>query len=317
MKHQIVVNNTYNIKHIKVDFTDHKVTSNGVELSLDLKAALVLQLLIEHEGTTVHSNDFMDQVWHDKPSSPEVIPAAIARLRKMFKLAGISEDLIVTVHKIGYRFEAPVETHTSSPAPRKTTPFNRVKTWALIVMAGLLAFLAYQYKPSTLQVSSINNQQHNKTTQITKESLSKVTQIFILRHGEKTDDAAEDPELSDAGIKRSQYWKKVLQHTTFDQVFTTEFKRNIQTANLIASNSSVKPELYYPMSFDVLNFMNQIKGQTVLIIGHSNTIPDMVNRLINETKYPPMSHQNYNILYTITIGNDGETSSSMLHIEMP
>ncbi|TDR16362.1 winged helix-turn-helix domain-containing protein [Marinicella litoralis] len=309
------MNPTYNIKHIKVDFTDHIITSNGVELSIDLKAVMVLQMLIEHEGTTVHSNDFMDQVWHDKPSSPEVIPAAIARLRKMFKQAGISEDLIVTVHKVGYRFEAPIDANnTTNITPPDNKSTHKTLVWLLLIaLLGSLAFIYQQNRQETGKSISSANQ----TSKIIEESKSNVTQIYILRHTEKADETSENPVLSPAGIARAKYWKKVLQHTSFDQVFTTEFKRNIQTANLIASNSSVKPEMYYPMSFDVVNFMNQIKGQTVLIIGHSNTIPDMVNRLINETKYPPMSHQNYNILYTITINENGETSSSMLHIEMP
>jgi len=71
------------------------------------------------------------------------------------------------------------------------------------------------------------------------------------------------------------------------------------------------------MSFNVLKFISLIRGEKVLIIGHSNTIPDMVNRLIDETKYPPMSHENYNVLYIVSINKNGDTSSSMLHIEMP
>ena len=71
------------------------------------------------------------------------------------------------------------------------------------------------------------------------------------------------------------------------------------------------------MSFDTVKFIKEIQGQKVLIIGHSNTIPDMVNRIIDETMYPPMSHKNYNLLYLITINENGNTSSSVLHIEMP
>ncbi len=314
------MNKTYNIKHIQIDFTDHKITSNGIELSIDQKAVMVLQLLIEHAGTTVHSNDFMDQVWHDKPSSPEVIPAAIARLRKMFKLAGISEDLIVTVHKVGYRLEPPEDPVNTDTTNQPNNNSYLIKTVLVIMATIMAAIFTYKFteknRPTGLKQVSVRQIPQEVTT-LTNESSSQTTQIFILRHTEKADDTSENPELSAAGIERAKYWKTVLQHTTFDQVFTTEFIRNIQTAQLIASSSSVKPEMYYPMSFDVVKFINLIKGQTVLIIGHSNTIPDMVNRLIGETKYPPMSHQNYNILYTITINDNGETSSSMLHIEMP
>lgn len=306
----------HHIKHIRIDFDDHKITSNGVEVSIDYKAIEVLQLLIMHAGETVHSEQFMDSIWHDKPSAPEVIPAAIARLRKMFKKAGISDDLIVTVHKVGYRYEA-ITTDEDPPfeGHKQNRPKLKVALW-LLTVGGLLISLGLNIKHH-MNSNAEDQLAQIQAANIQQESASNTTQIYILRHTEKADETSENPNLSAQGIERAKYWKKVLQHTEFDQVFTTEFKRNIQTAELISAASSVKPELYYPMSFDVLKFLNLIKGQKVLIIGHSNTIPDMVNRLIDETKYPPMSHKNYNILYVITINENGDTSSSMLHIEMP
>ena len=307
---------THQIKHIRIDFDDHKVTSNGVEVSIDYKAIEVLQLLIKHAGETVHTEQFMDSIWHDKPSAPEVIPAAIARLRKMFKKAGIGDDLIVTVHKVGYRFEPLSE-------DEEHTLVNPKQSHSLLNVFFLILGLAGLFTSIGLNIKHyMNNNDEDQLAQIEaakiqQESASDATQIYILRHTEKADETSENPDLSVQGIERAKYWKKVLQHTEFDQVFTTDFKRNIQTAELISAASSVKPELYYPMSFDVLKFLNLIKGQQVLIIGHSNTIPDMVNRLIGETKYPPMSHKNYNILYIITINKNGDTSSNMLHVEMP
>lgn len=310
------MNTTYQIKHILLDFNDYKIFSNGVEMSIDHKAVEVMQMLIENAGQTVNSDDFMDQIWSNKPSSPEVIPAAIARLRKMFKKAGISDDIIVTVHKVGYRFE-PIDEVDTAPLYTKQNKRTLLKagTWAL-VLTGLLLSIGLNVKhyfnhPKEGEIVGIDAIERHQ------ESLSNVTQIYIIRHTEKTSDTQENPELSTTGIERALYWKKVLQHIQFDQVFTTDFKRNIQTAELISTDSSVKPELYFPMSFDVLKFINLIKGQKVLIIGHSNTIPDMVNRLIDETKYPPMSHENYNTLYLININKNGDTSSSKFHIEKP
>ena len=46
-------NNTHQIRHLSIDFTDHSISSNGVELSIDHKAVEVLQLLIAHAGHTV------------------------------------------------------------------------------------------------------------------------------------------------------------------------------------------------------------------------------------------------------------------------
>jgi broad specificity phosphatase PhoE len=234
----------------------------------------------------------------------------------MFKLAGISDELIVTVHKVGYRFEPIVEKTdmTDSHKTSKNTLFKWLEIGLILALLISLLFSTKQlFNPQTknTEVASYDE------AIITKQSTAEVTQIYILRHTEKADDNAEDPELSTQGIAHALYWRSVLQHTPFDQVFTTDFKRNIQTANLLTTESSIRPELYYPMSFDVLKFINQIRGQRVLIIGHSNTIPDMVNRLIGETIYPPMSHDNYDVLFIVTINKNGDTSSSMLHIQQP
>lgn len=307
------MNNTHQIKHIIIDFDDHKITSNGVDIGIDHKAVEVLKLLIENANETVSTDSFMDQVWANKPSSPEVVPAAIARLRKLLKQAGISDDLIVTVHKVGYRYE-PIEEQTTAYSDSERPQSRLKKIAGLLVLLALLVSLGWHFNTylnqhNKDQLNTINAAKRNQ------ESLSGVTQIYIIRHTEKVDDTAENPELSAAGIARAKYWKKVFQHIDFNQVFTTDFKRNVQTAQLISDDNSIKPELYYPMSFDVLKFINLIKGQKVLIIGHSNTIPDMVNRLIDETKYPPMSHENYNVLYIVNINKNGDTSSSMLNIE--
>lgn len=304
---------TYTIKHINIYFADHRVSSNGVDLNIDMKAVEVLQLLVNTPGETVSTDQFMDKIWHDKPSAPEVIPAAIARLRKMFKQAGISEELIVTVHKVGYRFVPPQTTESES----RDSGWRKQSWFATLLLLLLAALATSLYFNINMPKAVVFEDSNNNSVQLNQQNDSEATQIYILRHTEKADDVSEDPELSPLGIKHAKYWKKVLQHIEFNQVLTTDFRRNIQTAKLLSAESSVNPELYYPMSFDVLKFIRQIQGQTVLIIGHSNTIPDMVNRLIGESKYPPMSHNNYDLLFTITINKNGDTSSSMLHIEMP
>ncbi|MCF6299987.1 MAG: winged helix-turn-helix domain-containing protein [Proteobacteria bacterium] len=306
---------TYKIRHISIDFSDHKIRSNGIELGIDHKAVEVLEMLLKNDEKTVSFDAFMDKVWAGKPSSPEVIPGAIARLRKLFKLAGISEEMIVTVHKIGYRFEKLAELQPHAQEPQKKIP--TLFKWILFAfLAALFVSLMLNVK----QYKSMNKMLDLSKTQVAtikQESKSNVTQIYILRHTEKSDLSSEDPTLSEAGVKRANYWKQVVQHVDFDRIFTTNFIRNIETADIMAEGLNIKPELYYPMSFEVLKFVQKIQGQKVLIIGHSNTIPDMVNRLIDEIRYAPMSHKNYNLMYLITINENGDTSSSLLNIKTP
>jgi DNA-binding winged helix-turn-helix (wHTH) protein len=75
------------IEHLSIDFIDHSIKSNGIELNIDQKAVEVLKILIDNAGQTVTIDAFMQSVWKDKPSSNEVVTSAIARIRKLFKMA--------------------------------------------------------------------------------------------------------------------------------------------------------------------------------------------------------------------------------------
>lgn len=304
---------TYQIKHVQLDFTEHKITSQGREINIDQKAFDVLKIMIEQQGQVVPTEVFMQHVWGDKPSAIEVVPAAISRLRKLFKIAGITDELIVTVHKVGYKFVLIDQPQSAQPLS-KNTQLKRLKS--LLMATSIFLLMAIAYILWTLITPVNHTPAQSSPVARNNQSSSQHTQIYILRHTEKIDNSA-DPALSDAGIKRATYWRKVLQYIDFDAVFTTDFIRNRETAKIISQEFSVNTELYHPMSFDVIEFIAQIKGQKVLIIGHSNTIPDMANRLLGETIYPPMSHKDYNQLITITINNNGDTSSSWLHIEVP
>ncbi len=308
--------NSYQIKHVHLDFKEHKVTSKGVDINIDQKAFDVLKIMIDHENQVVTCETFMHNVWGQKPSSQEVVPAAISRLRKLFKTAGIDEELIVTVHKVGYKFVPPEKVQDDNDNDgainKKVNQLKYMLAASLLLLAFTLAYMLL----NTLQQENNSQSINPSEIPLNRESESNQTQIYILRHTEKIDNS-EDPGLSIAGEKRAAYWRKVLQYIQFDQILATNYKRNSETASIIAQGFNTKIEFYHPMSFEVLEFIAKVKGQTVLIIGHSNTIPDMANRILGESIYDPLSHKDYNKLILITINEDGSTSSTTLHIEVP
>ncbi|MEZ5497004.1 MAG: winged helix-turn-helix domain-containing protein [Gammaproteobacteria bacterium] len=313
-------NSTFQLKHLLINFQDLSISSYGVSIKIDNMAVEVLKILIENAGQTVHNDFLMNNVWQDKPSSPEVIPAAISRLRKMFKKTGIGDNLIVTVHKVGYRLDLSEKQGLQPEVADVLDKPNNKPYWLSLIVLGITGSIIY------FLMTYPNNENDNKTNTSNNSVQSEIpvqqtqgnsTQLFILRHTEKQSIETEDPELSSEGVERAKYWKKVLQHISFDAIYTTDFIRNVQTAKLIAGDENAKLEIYYPMSFEVVRFLQKVKGQKILIIGHSNTIPDMVNRLIGENSYPPMSHRNYNQMYIVTIDSSGEPSSILLHIEKP
>ena len=55
-------------------------------------------------------------------------------------------------------------------------------------------------------------------------------------------------------------------------------------------------------------FQKNTAGKTVLVVGHSNTTPAFVNKIIGEKKYKDIDENDNASLFIVTITKDGKTS---------
>ena len=136
---------------------------------------------------------------------------------------------------------------------------------------------------------------------------SEKTTYFLIRHAEKDQSNPDDknPHLSSVGFQRALQWSQVFKAVKIDSVYTTNYNRTVETANPTAASHHLKPIFYNPETIDIDKFKIQTKGKTVLIVGHSNTIPNFVNALIKQEKYSQMADTNNADLYIVTlIGNE-------------
>ena len=62
--------------------------------------------------------------------------------------------------------------------------------------------------------------------------------------------------------------------------------------------------IYYPNSLNANQLISDYKGKTILIVGHSNTIPNLVNNVIKEKVYREIDERTYNDLFIVQIKND-------------
>jgi broad specificity phosphatase PhoE len=119
--------------------------------------------------------------------------------------------------------------------------------------------------------------------------------VYIVRHGEKAVPNADgssgfmagDPPLSEAGKARAELLKKKLSGNKMGHIFSTKYQRNIQTAEPLALSEKIKIELYNPRPDSVESFLSRVKSikkKNVLIVGHSNTVDDLVNHFA-DVKY--------------------------------
>lgn len=137
------------------------------------------------------------------------------------------------------------------------------------------------------------------------------TTVYIVRHAEKdvSDIKNTDPTLSEAGRKRAKNLAAKLKKDKFDAVFSTKYKRTIETVNLIAKNSGIKIEYYSPSDFkglaEIIN--TKYKNKKVLIAGHSNTVLELVEALGVQRPLPSLTDDDYDFLFKITIDDSGNS----------
>ncbi len=150
-----------------------------------------------------------------------------------------------------------------------------------------------------------------------KENSVNTTTYYFIRHAEKdrSDASNKNPNLMQKGIFRAAKWSYVLEHITFDAVYSTDYNRTKQTAQPTAEKNNVEITIYDPKELNSKEFIKNTKGKTVLVVGHSNTTPMFVNAVIGKEKYESIDDSNNANLYIVTISSSGEISDTLLVID--
>ena len=103
--------------------------------------------------------------------------------------------------------------------------------------------------------------------------------LFLVRHAEKAMTGGNDPELSAVGQERAEALARILKDCKITAIFTTEFKRTQETAAPTAKATQVTPTIIAAKDIaGLVEKLRSLKGN-VLVVGHGNTIPDVVKAL--------------------------------------
>lgn len=147
-----------------------------------------------------------------------------------------------------------------------------------------------------------------------KESAKKndevITTYYFIRHAEKdrSDASNKNPELTEQGLKRAENWAKYFEDVQFDAIYSTDYNRTKQTAMPTAKANNLELQYYDPFKIKIEEFIETTKGETVLVVGHSNTTPQFVNKILEESKYEDIADDNNANLYKVTLSKNGKTS---------
>lgn len=127
--------------------------------------------------------------------------------------------------------------------------------------------------------------------------------VYLVRHAEKeTAPTLKDPPLTSAGQSRALALAAKLAQTPLSIVYTTRYARTQATAQPVVTARHLPLQEYDAKVPEALlaKLMSAHCGKQVLIIGHSNTVPDLLTRLgaqqapsIPETQYGDFFHLHY------------------------
>ena len=127
--------------------------------------------------------------------------------------------------------------------------------------------------------------------------------FYLIRHAEKEriNKSERDPKLNEKGIIRALNWKDYFIDKDISKIYSTNYKRTLETVKPIEEAIGLTAILYSPSNIDYKNFILSNKGEKVLIVGHSNTIPGFVNELINDQVYSQIDDLNNSNLYIVSL----------------
>lgn len=145
------------------------------------------------------------------------------------------------------------------------------------------------------------------------------TVIYIVRHAEKvTDDPSDkDPDLTKSGYQRARKLDTLLSNIPFDAVYSTPFKRTMETARPTAVRNKKAITPYPPNNPSVLaNLIQQNHpGKSVLVVGHSNTLVSLVKAFGGKTELTEIPESNYEYIFVVRIAENGEVQTETTNYE--
>jgi len=134
--------------------------------------------------------------------------------------------------------------------------------------------------------------------------------IFLVRHAEKQN-SSDDPALTEAGQRRAEALADLLQHSGIERIYSTDFARTRETAAPLAGRLDLPITLYDWEEMQALAADLKTSGLHSLVVGHSDTTPELVG-LLGGDPGPAIDEQaEYDRLYVVTVAADRSVTSEL------
>lgn len=140
------------------------------------------------------------------------------------------------------------------------------------------------------------------------------TVVYVVRHAEKAADP-KDPPLAPAGVVRAEALARVLEGAEIAAIYSSQTQRTESTVRPLSQRIGIPISYGTAAMDDPAAYARQLaaevlakhRGQNVVIVNHSNTVPVIVETLSGQA-VQPMSDFEYATLFIVTIPPDGPPS---------
>ncbi|MCB9184205.1 MAG: histidine phosphatase family protein [Flavobacteriales bacterium] len=138
---------------------------------------------------------------------------------------------------------------------------------------------------------------------------SPMTTVYVVRHAEKLDPTDRDSPLSPEGEARARSLAERLDGAGVTRIYATTLVRTQQTVAPLARARGIDPVVLDPFALDslVARIRTMDHGQVVLVAGHNNTVPGIVQRLTGQP-VDGIPEEVYDRLYKVMIAPDGKAT---------
>lgn len=141
--------------------------------------------------------------------------------------------------------------------------------------------------------------------------------IFLVRHAERAPEPEDDPSLTAVGTERARELARLLGDAQITRIHSTDTRRTRETAGPLASALGVEVELYDPSDLDAVARDLLASPGRHLVVGHSNTTPELASALGGDGHGPIQEGWEYDRLYVLAPEAGGTIATLLLRFGPP
>ena len=128
------------------------------------------------------------------------------------------------------------------------------------------------------------------------------TTIVLTRHAEKANVWSD--QISEDGQKRALALVQLTHQLDVSGIYVSSAKRTQQTAAPLAKARGIAMKSTRRLSVLRKEILSLHHGKTVVIVGHSNTIPNLIRYLVPHSSPPKIQESDFSNLFIIRIPDD-------------